>query len=174
MSKKRRAKKISKTEKKLRGQLKYIRSKISKANKEVLDLAKKYNYDYSAKVTNKTNLNTEIQKIIENKVLKSNKRENEILKKLERFKYKAKGKYEIANEEEYTRRVELGKAWERNEIDQQLFKLDLYNTIDSLSIKTKLPQILILLLRLIGLMDSNSLLVGYVKGKNIDLYIETE
>ena len=173
MSKKRRAKKISKTEKKLRGQLKYIRSKISKANKEVLNLSKKFNFDYSAKVTNKTTLNTEIQKIIEDKVLKSNKRENEILKKLERFKYKAKGKYEIANEEEYEDRLELGKAWERKEIDEQLFK-GIFTTVNGLSISKKLPEILNKLLSLVGQMESKTILIGYVKGKNIDLYIETE
>lgn len=173
MPSKRKPRKISKTEKTLRGKLKYVRSKINKASAEILELSKKYNYDYSSQVTKKTNLNTEIQKIIEGKILKANKAENELLKKLQRFKYKPKTKIQIADPEEYDDRIELGKAWERKEIDDQLFN-GIFKSVDGMNIKSKLPAILQRLLQLISLLESKKILVGYTKGRNIDLFVEEE
>ena len=176
---KKRKKKISKTEKKLRGQLKYKRSVIAKISKSITEKMKEFKNDFNSVIDNK---GTKLKKFINekgNEITKKNSELREITEKLQRrFKFKpVKGAKEPKeyDEDKGEDKVLLGFAWDRQEIESQLFDFGDYATINKKKIKTDLDAILDLLNNLYSQMDSTTVLVGYTDAKQgILLRLERE
>lgn len=170
------ARKISKTEKTLRGKLKYQRSKINKVNKQITKLLKENNYNYEAKLPEGVKLNAKINSLME-VVTKENNKVTELIYKIEkRFKkYKPKNPVKEAREEmENEDRAELGKVWERKDIENQIFNILPISSVMKRSFKKDTDSIYDILNNFYSKMNSRVILVGYINERTGNLFLQIE
>jgi hypothetical protein len=115
-------KKISKTEQKLRNQLRYNRSVLNKEANEIYNTLKDNNFDVNKKIGSYS-IGTTID-LLNKKQLDRKNKIDKIVEKLEkRFKYKSKvfnEQKEYDDNEDFTEPIDLGNAWDVKDILLQL------------------------------------------------------
>ena len=173
MSKRKQPKKrpISKTEKKLRGKLRYQKTKLRKVTKAIYNDSKANNFDFNKKIGT-YKLSTLINEEINQKMKPISNNIREIEKKLKRFDKNKKQKE--AKRTEGLIPKSFGSAWSRGDIEQELLNT-IYQFVDGLNVDTEADLILDRLFNhYYPLLDSRKTLRGWYNSHtaNIDLYVD--
>lgn len=152
--KKNKKKKISKTEKKLRNQLRWNREVIRKKYNKLYELLKNNNFNTDKKIGKKT---------IGTKILELQDEETERLEKIKlieqklqkRFKYKLRKPKEVEiseDSDEFMEEIEIGSAWDIKDIINQLLG---YMQYKGLSINKVKDKVIKDAFKIISMMQSN-------------------
>ena len=173
MAKKKKPKKrpISKTEKKLRGKLRYQKTKLKKVTKAIYNDSKANNFQFDKKIGTyklSTLINEEINEKM--KPLANNIRELE--KKLKRFD-KNKKKKEQKNTEGLEPKS-FGSAWNRGDIEKELLQ-GIFQFVDGFNVDTEADLILDKLFNYYyPMLDSTKTLRGWYDSHtaSIELYVD--
>jgi hypothetical protein len=173
MAKKKAKKRVqSKTEKKLRGKLKYQKTKLKKVQKAIYNDSKKYGFDFNTKIGD-----VKLTKLINDEINNSMKPiANEIRllnKKLERFN-KLDKKKEVVKDTEGLELQTFGSVWERNDFEKELLS-GYYQFVDEINVDTDSDLIFDNLFNnYYPLINSTNILRGWFDShtRNVDLFVD--
>ena len=130
---------ISKTEKKLRGKIRYQKTKLKKVTKAIYNDSKANNFDFNKKIGT-YKLSTIINEEINEKMKPIANNIRELEKKLKRFDKNKKQKEEKSTEG-LTPIKGLGSAWNRDNVEDQLLN-SVYQFVDGFNVDTEADLIL--------------------------------
>ena len=174
MSKKKPKKRVqSKTEKKLRGKLRYQKTKAKKIQKAIYKDSKDNNFDFNKKIGD-SKLSTLINKEINETLKPVRNNIRELNKKLERFSKLDKPKKEKERDLDGIEIKTFGSVWQRAEIEDELFN-GFFQFVDNLNIDTDSDLIFDNLFEMYyPVMDSQKILRGYYNSltTNVDLFVD--
>lgn len=173
MAKKKQPKKrpISKTEKKLRGKLRYQKTKLKKVTKAIYNDSKANNFQFDKKIGT-YKLSTLINEEINEKMKPISNTIRDLNKKLERFDKKKKPK-----EQKSTEGLEpksFGSAWNRGDVEKELLQT-IFQFVDGLNVDTEADLILDKLFNnYYPMLDSTKTLRGWYDSHtaSIELYVD--
>jgi hypothetical protein len=163
---------ISKTEKKLRGKLRYQKTKLKKVTKAIYNDSKANNFDFNKKIGT-YKLSTLINGEINDKMKPISNNIRELEKKLKRFNKNKKQK-EAKSTEGLTPIDSLGSAWNRDNVEDQLLNT-IFQFVDGLNVDTEADLILDRLFNhYYPMLDSTKTLRGWFNSHtaSVDLYVD--
>jgi hypothetical protein len=162
---------ISKTEKKLRGKLRYQKTKLKKVTKAIYNDSKANNFDFNKKIGT-YKLSTLINEEINEKMKPISNNIRELEKKLKRFDKNKKKKEEKSTEGLIPK--SFGSAWNRGDIEQELLNT-IYQFVDGLNVDTEADLILDRLFNhYYPMLDSTKTLRGWFDSHtaSVELYVD--
>lgn len=173
MAKKKPKKRVqSKTEKKLRGKLRYQKTKLKKVQRDIYNDSKKYNFDFNKKIGD-----VKLTKLINDEINNSMKpianKIRDLNKRLERFNKLDKKKETIKDTDGLELKT-FGSVWDRNEFEKELLS-GFYQFVDNINVDTDSDLIFDTLFnKYYPLINSTNILRGWFDShlRNVDLFVD--
>lgn len=173
MAKKKPKKRIqSKTEKKLRGKLRYQKTKLKKVQKDIYNDSKNYNFDFNKKIGD-----VKLTKLITDEINNSMKpianNIRDLNKKLERFNKLDQKEVTIKDTEGLELKT-FGSVWKRDLFEKELID-GIFQFVDNINVDTDSDLIFDTLFnKYYPLLNSTTILRGWYDSHttNVDLFVD--